>query len=463
MRMKTIIPAFAFVLAVPVALPAASEDAKKVGDLVKKIERLVKGEKEEEALKLVRELGAIQGPEALKGLFGLGVAIGIPDIYNEVTRLLAERKDDDSFKFYETQAKEASEEGKIYLADLMAEVKGEKAAGVLGILAEEKKETILRSAVASLGRLRIRGSVEPLLKVLEKCGKDRGQLYQETRDALFYVTNQDFDNTEDWRKWWDTRKAIFDPTKESKGATKVRTIKDRAPEFAGKKIFGRNVIFVIDVSGTMRYVMKDDIPGLGSGDGTDSGGTKPPTEQITPENDRLAKFWTRIEMAKRALTKALSAFDQKVQFNIIKFHTKVLPMEKGLILAGAGRKKAIDWVKNNVRFEPGGATNIAEALEKAFKVDRRVTEIYFLSDGLPSADGKKNDPPDPILEKVDAMNRFRKIKIHTFGYDPLILRSGDENPELIKANEFLKKLAKKTGGSFTLLKVTEEKPPEDFR
>jgi hypothetical protein len=114
--------------------------------------------------------------------------------------------------------------------------------------------------------------------------------------------------------------------------------------------------------------------------------------------------------------------------------------------------------------KPKGNTNLYLPLEAAFKLkDRGLDTGYFLSDGLPSKDGLKNDNPMPLLEKVEAFNRFFKIKVHTFGYDPISFGFGQENSELSRANDFLKKLAAKTGGTFTLLKVTDEKPPPDFK
>ena len=62
----------------------------------------------------------------------------------------------------------------------------------------------------------------------------------------------------------------------------------------------------------------------------------------------------------------------------------------------------------------GRVTSFAEA----FNADVKTNTIFFLSDGLPSKDGKVNDATRPILDKLFELNRFRKIKIHTFGFDP---------------------------------------------
>jgi len=450
------------------ALPVLAQDAKKsAADLSKQIRKSVEAQKEEEALAGVRDLAGLRGPDAQKALFDLGIAVQIPKVYKGITEALAGMTDEEAFKFYEAEAKGSNEVRRIYLADVLSEMKHPKAAELLGVLAEERNTAVLRSTVAALGKLRLKECVEPLLRILERLetAKDRGQVYQETRDAIFAVTSLDFDVMADWKKWWDVAKATFDPEKKPDGATQTRKpVRDAAADFAGRKIFGKNMVFVIDTSGTMQYVMKDDIPGLARADGTDrAGGTQEPDERGTAEDQRLAKFWTRMEMAKRSLIKALEGLDARARVNVLEFNTKVKSMQKTpFALTPEMKKKATDWVKR-MKWMPNGNTYTQLAIEEAFGTDRTTTEIYFLSDGIPSKDGVRNDPTGPILEKVEALNRFRKVKIHTFGYDPVSITEGMEHPGLVQANDFLKKLAKSTGGTFTLLKVTDEKPPKTFR
>ncbi len=469
MRFKnpTAFVAVLFLLGTGNLLSAADEGGKSIAELAKQIRRKIDTGKEPETLPLIKEIAAIGGEEAAKAIFEAGLRLTVPAVYKEVTSILAARTDDLSLKFYEAEARGTQEVRQIFLADLLAEMKSPRAGEILGILAENKDTGVRRATVAALGKLRTKECVEPLLKLLAgfEAAKDRGQIYQEARDAIFEVTGQDFDAIADWQKWWDISKATFVPGKKPEGPTQTRKpTRDTAPEFAGKKIFGKNVVFVIDTSGTMRYVMKDDIPGLSMGDGTDGSGiVREADEQITPENSRLAKFWTRIEMAKRALAKALDAFDARARINVLAFNERVKKLEKALIQCNPGnKKKALTWVRK-MQYVQDGKTHTQAALEDAFATDRSTTEMYFLSDGIPSKDGVTPDPTGPILDKVESLNRFRKIKIHTFGYDPMSISEGREHPQLMEANNFLKKLSQRTGGTFTLLKVTDEKPPKDFR
>ncbi len=456
-----------FILGTGTNLFAADEGGKSVADLAKQIRRKIDTGKEPEALPLIKELAANGGEDAVKAIFEAGLRLTIPALYKEVASILAARTDEASLKFFEAEARGSQEVRQIFLADFLAEMKSPRAGEFLGILLENKDTGVRRATIAALGKLRTKECVEPLLKLLTSldASKDRGQVYQEVRDAIFEVTGQDYDAVADWQKWWDLAKATFVPGKKAEGPTQTRKpTRDTAPEFAGKKIFGKNVIFIIDTSGTMSLVQKGDIPGLGGSDGSDSGKrVREPDEQITPENSRLAKFWSRMEMAKRSLLKALEAFDARARINVLEFNERVKKLEKVLVVFNpANKKKAATWVKK-LKYVEGGKTNTRAALQEAFECDRTTTEMYFLSDGIPSKDGVTDDPTEPILDKVESLNRFRKIKIHTFGYDPVHMLEGVEIPQLVKANGFLKKLAQRTGGTFTLLKVTDEKPPKDFR
>jgi hypothetical protein len=338
---------------------------------------------------------------------------------------------------------------------------------VLGKLAGWKDEPVVRAAVSALGRQRSRHAVSELLGLLSRLeeAKDRGLIYQETRDALYAVTSMDYDSLDDWKKWWEPQRESWEPGKDDKGATRVeRKPREQAPEFAGKKLFSRNLVFVIDTSGTMQYVLKPDIPGLTWFDGSDGAKvTDGPKQGLTPENSRLIKFWRRVEVAKRELVKAIGGLAQEARVNVIEFNKLVRPFEKQSKALSAAYKKQLIPRVERLDYNPLLGTNTLEALQKAFECDPRVAEICFLSDGLPSAEGKKKDDPMPLLEKVERLNRFRKVKIHTFGFDPRCMKDWEVDPQIERANEFLLRLAEGSGGSFTLLKATDEKPPPGYR
>lgn len=452
------------------ALVAPAEAAERsVPTLQRQIRRAVDRGDHASAVRNLRRLSEIGTERSTATLFELGIAIQVPEIYREVIQLLANLKDEESRKFFRSQAAGKREVRMIFLADVLARMEHESALEILAILSGHPRGPVLRAAVFALGRQRARGSVDPLLRVLERLEsrKDRGQIYQEVRDALFLVTGQDHDNARDWRKWWDDNRVTFDPGKARGSAARVRpTPRERAPEFAGKKIFGRNIVLVMDTSESMRFTMMGDIPGLIRSDPFNPAGAATKSEEtLAREGQILARFWSRLEMARRALIGAIVDFDTRIRFNLIEFNDQVNPMAKsGLVPARPGmRNKAINWARR-LKWTPGGNTGSLEALEMALLMDPAVTEIYFLSDGPPPGGGETEISTGKILDRIDSLNRFRKVKIHTFGFDPRIHREDTEQPELVEANRFLGKLATSTGGTFTLLVVNERlRPPPDFR
>ena len=70
------------------------------------------------------------------------------------------------------------------------------------------------------------------------------------------------------------------------------------------------------------------------------------------------------------------------------------------------------WCNRLDRVQPAGFTNTFAALQHVFSTpDRRVDEVFILSDGEPSVGPVKD--PDTLLRLVRDANRYRKIRINT--------------------------------------------------
>ncbi|MEK6248102.1 MAG: hypothetical protein N2C12_07975, partial [Planctomycetales bacterium] len=95
------------------------------------------------------------------------------------------------------------------------------------------------------------------------------------------------------------------------------------------------------------------------------------------------------------------------------------------------KKSAVKFIS---KLKAKGETAADLALAEAFKKNAAADTIYFLSDGQPTRDGT-NIPIQPILDRVKAANRFRRIIIHTLGFGT--------SPE-----SFLKPLAQQSGGTY---------------
>lgn len=340
---------------------------------------------------------------------------------------------------------------------------GEGARALLVEALDDKMVHVQSAAAKGLEKSMHRDAIEPLLNLLEKLYKKKGRssLLYDVQDALLALTGLEYDLMEDWWKWWEPNKATFDPSKvDTGGKTGVARRKKKGDnDFVGVPILSKNIVFVLDKSGSMNYVMRDDIKGLPSGDGSDKGGRKEATERPTPETKKMADFWSRWGTACRNLKDVIRKLKKGTQFNIVAFSSNTQVFKKKAVPMSSGSvKQAFKWIDE---LKSTGETDTMDALKKAFSADARTTHIYFLSDGIPSLDGMSPEPTKPILEEVASMNRFRKIKIHTFGYDDRTYPTRHHMRGLTDANKFLKELAESTGGKFTLVKVDPNIGPDN--
>ena len=500
------------------AVASVTMDSKEIKKLVKNCKKAMIGEDFDHASDLVRQIAGYGTEDSLEALYDLGFKTNPnPRVYEAICEELSRHDGMIEFvtaRYGKTKSKSDFRERE-YLADLLAfptnkrgeisddmmklakrirdieenglppgadpsipdrlkqqqealkkkldRLKGsdhdEALTALVGFL-DDKSSFVQGAAVEAFRKSQSAIGVEPMIKLLEKLVKKRKDvLYHQVRDSLWELTGQDFDLIEDWYSWWEPRQNTFDPMDETHdGKTGVkRKRRGNDPEFWGVPVESKNIVFVIDTSGSMRYVHKDDIPGLGRGDGSDGGGSSG-GGQMTQEQIRLAKFWTRMEMAKRELRKVIKKMSKDAAFNCVRFDTTVSKFKKKATPASTGNKKsALKWVDS---IKHNGNTNTMDALVEAFMQDPRTNTIFFLSDGLPSKDGKVNDATGPILDKVFELNRFRKIKIHCFGFHPFT-QGGQQMPGLAQANDWLRKLAEETGGTYTDMKVDNKLGPDN--
>jgi Ca-activated chloride channel family protein len=143
------------------------------------------------------------------------------------------------------------------------------------------------------------------------------------------------------------------------------------------KIIKRDVIFVLDVSGSMRG--------------------------------------KKLEQAKEALKFCVNRLNAGDKFTLIEFDSNVLPYSEELLDADPQNvAKALAHIDG---IQVRGGTNINDALLKACSIKReagRPGMVVFLTDGLPSA-GERN--PDAIARNVLAKAEGLKIFSFGVGYD----------------------------------------------
>jgi Mg-chelatase subunit ChlD len=198
---------------------------------------------------------------------------------------------------------------------------------------------------------------------------------------------------------------------------------DKRTGFFGLTIESKRVVFVIDISGSM----KENVGGAGP--------------------DAKSK---KSDLAKAELKRVLASLEDGALFDIVFFSSAVRVWKPDMQVSDQKtRKEAVDFVD---AAEVVGGTNTYDALEAAFAIgdmgkgkkreadptgDARVDSIVFLSDGKPSV-GRTTDP-DAIRTAVKGWNRARRIAISAIAF-------GAEKDAVDP--KFMKGLADDTGGKF---------------
>ena len=206
----------------------------------------------------------------------------------------------------------------------------------------------------------------------------RGHLKFLVVKHLSRVTRQPFGgDARRWTQWWNSQRESLPPIDEGEPAPSDVAWDYPVPTFYGHKVYSTRVVFVIDISSTMRQQVR--------------GGMM------------------RLDQAKVELSKAIAGLPGDAMFNIIAFDRNVRPWQRSSVQALPPNKgQAVRAIKS---LTIGSGTAIFDGIEAAFQADSDAEVIYLLTDGLPSA-GRVKDPNE-IVRVVTKANRFRKIAINT--------------------------------------------------
>ncbi len=234
-----------------------------------------------------------------------------------------------------------------------------------------------------------------------------------------------------WRHWWEENRAAFVAgTKvlaEGAGSIQAADATAEGANYYGIPVASRRVLFVIDLSGSMKS----------------PGGTDP---KLTKEDE-----------AKRELQRCIKAFDPASSFGLFSFSDTVRKWKPGIVKAGAPEKEdARKWVEAQAA---NGWTNTYAALEEAIRASAAdpknnmgedyglfADTIFLLTDGSPTdstgkAEDKNGKPEWPrVLEAVRGWNREKRVAIHCIGVGPAV------------NDAFLASLASENGGTYVRVK-----------
>jgi hypothetical protein len=481
--------ALALVLGLALVVPMAEAKlgSKEWSKLSKKARRAAKAGSGAEVAQLIPDIAADESVRAVELIAQLAL-FNDQDVYSAAKMALAGI--DDSKAASHMSLKLSKGSGKwtfrVLLADAFSVRDGSSSLNALNKALGDRRAEVVRAVIDAILVRREKRSVGPLIDLLETYEKKRkeGLNVEKIREALTTLTGENFSVAIDWRSWWEPRKSDFEmkdrPT--SGGAKKVEGTALRRPKFFGSELKSRRMVFIIDVSGSMR-----------ASDPAPAGGVKTPRPTSGGKKDQskpdpVSTSRVRIERCKFQLEHAVKNLPKDAKFSIIAYHgggggippkgQKLLPQSGKLLWLSVFSPKLVSarskgTIKKAVAFikelKPIGATWTFNAIRAAFEVIE-CDNIILLSDGAPNdpalpAPGAKPNAggmvgggmdTDQILKEVKGLNNFRRLRIDTFGFDPQIGRRRGaltipgrlKNPFV----EFLQKLAKQNGGKFTPIK-----------
>ncbi len=333
---------------------------------------------------------------------------------------------------------------------------GTKSPEAVAAVAEQLKSDYWQVKATAAHTLKALGkdakdAVEALIEAIKS---SEGRLKGDINDALVAISGVDkHADYAAWKAWYES----------NKDAVKGGTYKPGAGEgankgndggtttFYGVPVKSKNVIFILDRSGSMAEPSEWEIPpdvATGSGAGND----------LKPEGKR------KIDIARWQLRRCIAQLPNGTDFNIVFFsHDWTIMSEKMITMSDSTRKQAQAFVE---KLEPQGGTNIFDPLEKAFSfagsadkvLKGSVDTIFLMTDGMPNSG--QVPAADEIVKKIKEMNKTKKIVINTIGTFSTGgagkgLGGGQSESEL--GAEFLEKLAKDSGGVFTSAMKKEPK------
>lgn len=328
------------------------------------------------------------------------------------------------------------------------------------IVAQIQKGTtpqVVNTCVKTASRKRDKRVIPALIAFLGRVERQGGWEYHQVRQALVDLTGEDFFTQERWQQWWTANEGSFDFDKKGdarEAATRERGAEEKVPTFFGSEIASNRVCFIIDTSGSMQM--------------TD----RPPEHPLSEEEFAKAdpdtpemRALKRMERAKKALADAVRGLQPTQRFNILAFSDNTRSWKPAVVEATEANKA--DALKYIEGLREDGGTHTYSALQTALR-DPAVDTIYLLSDGAPMI--KVGNPGEQmrlfardevrrILDFVRRENRFRGVRIYTFGMDgpgvwhhkwglPRPLSLPTEPEWLSILSNFMRELAHMTGGEF---------------
>jgi hypothetical protein len=366
------------------------------------------------AVDALKKLAEDNSDRAAKFVFDLAISSKTPPlVYRQCLDTLRAMNSQPAVNFIAERALDKKLESRMVAAEVLAKLPGKVAFTALAELAKDKNDVIARVAANSLAQRGDVEAVEPLIELLARTQEEHGLTWQAALDALRKLTGSGESgpwSADDWRDFWAARKRNEQWSKPD-GKSAMGGPHTELPDFFGAKVVSRKVIFVMDLSSSMTVA--------------DSGG------------DRLARM-------KKELCATIEKLSKDAQFNVLGFNSRLFPWKSRLAQATEAEKaSALEFVK---KMKAEAYTNTDDALKVAFS-DKNVDSIFLLSDGVPLRREHRDQMSDAfiqdILDGISQANRFRRVVIHTFGFEAIGKEPGGD-----RCVKFLSELAEQNDGKF---------------
>lgn len=308
---------------------------------------------------------------------------------------------------------------------------------VIGAL-DDQDEVVASTAVRRLAAAKVEAAVEPMIEAMCKLDGTHGGVWDVLRNELGKLLGVRLESGIEYRSKWQIVKSegglgSVRPEAKAEDEGDPKGGGGSSVRFFGSQIGSTRVVFVLDISGSMKAVdppAPRSAPRAPDGSTTrgppGAGGEAPPPE----EKNRLQK-------AQAELKKVIEKLPAYFKINIIAYDHEVQywrPGEEGKVpalhaLDATNKADALRFVDT---FQPRGATATHHALEAAYKVEN-ARLIFLLSDGAPWMNDKPV-PPAEVLAVVDR-NADKGVVINTMAF-----------PGVPK--DMMKQIADKTGGTY---------------
>lgn len=234
------------------------------------------------------------------------------------------------------------------------------------------------AVVCALGDLKGTAGLDALIRLLPELD---GQLRYEAVARLTARTGEKFgDRANEWTDWQKARDPLWAGPKNTDEPPLEVAWNKTLPRFFRVPIYSRRVLFVVDMSGSMRSTVEGK---------------------------------TRLEATQEELTNAIKALSDDSFFGVIAFNDRVQSWQVQPKLATSDNKAAAIQAVWSLNAQ--GKTAVNDALETALGYQGYLEQILLLSDGRPTA-GRLTET-SAIVSNITGRNQFRRVRIDTIGLD----------------------------------------------